>query len=494
MQTNLITFRVEEMDDQVVYQANIDGNPMYVISLNSETVLGSDYVARVMKTIDLDLSRVLIGKPGVSVFKEFFKIGEPEVLGSKFQKISVPECLVKLHRGEIEKHQIAIDGLAIEPNCLVEVNLLDPWCWLEVDEEGYDFECNFSSIDPESEPRLEPQSTIELVEETETAETPAATVTKKDGKLVLEIDLNQIAAKHQTREPFDSITAPNAEAQYREMLRDLLENGEWVENPRTKVRCLTGLNYTIKMNPRVFPAITSRKLPWRAAIKEMLGYMQGFTTLEDFHRLGVNTWDANCEAWKPIDPKTGNIDTNLKSHGGDLGLIYGASAEAVGMGYQEILNKLRNYESRYDRGIIWSFWNPAYFHMGCLRPCMMMHQFNVIGDTLHLTSYQRSQDVPLGGAFNLIQAWVLLQLTARFVGLEVGTVTLHISNAHIYENQLDGVYELLAREPRELPVLEINESIQNFADLREITADNFGEFFQVDGYDPHPAIKFPFTA
>ena len=41
--------------------------------------------------------------------------------------------------------------------------------------------------------------------------------------------------------------------------------------------------------------------------------------------------------------------------------------------------------------------------MGCLRPCMHTHTFSLVGDTLYLTSSQRSCDVPLGQNFNQIQ-------------------------------------------------------------------------------------------
>src|SRR5690606_39876414 len=66
-----------------------------------------------------------------------------------------------------------------------------------------------------------------------------------------------------------------------------------------------------------------------------------------------------------------------------------------------------------DRGEIITFYNPGEFHLGCLRPCMHTHNFSLLGDTLHLTSYQRSCDVPLGLNFNQVQVFVFLALRSE---------------------------------------------------------------------------------
>lgn len=278
----------------------------------------------------------------------------------------------------------------------------------------------------------------------------------------------------------------NFEEQYRSMLQQCLE-GESVPNPRTGVNCLTSLNHTLTLKASEFPILTSRRVPWKIAIKEMIAYIRGATSLREFHDLGVKTWDANCQAWKPLDH-------NIKTHSEDCGLIYGASAAATGVNFSDIVQGLCNHETRHDRGIIWNFWNPAYFHLGCLRPCMMMHHFNVLGKTLHLTSYQRSQDVALGGAFNIIQAWFLLRLAAELTGLKMGDATLHVTNAHVYENQVPMARELLDREPYEPKAkLTFKKPLTMNDILRNINNENFDDFFELEGYESHDVLKFPFT-
>jgi len=45
----------------------------------------------------------------------------------------------------------------------------------------------------------------------------------------------------------------------------------------------------------------------------------------------------------------------------------------------------------------------------------------------------------------MIQTWFLLTFVAWLTGLRVGSVTHHIVNAHIYEDQWEGVEEQISR-------------------------------------------------
>ena len=87
-----------------------------------------------------------------------------------------------------------------------------------------------------------------------------------------------------------------------------------------------------------------------------------------------------------------------------------------------------------------------------VRPCMHTHTFSLVGDTLHLTSYQRSCDVPLGLNFNQIQVFTFLALMAQIAGKKPGKAYHKIVNAHIYEDQLELMRDVqLKREPFPLP-------------------------------------------
>jgi thymidylate synthase len=280
--------------------------------------------------------------------------------------------------------------------------------------------------------------------------------------------------------------------QYLELCQRIVDQGEWVENKRTGTRCLTVINadleYDVANNQ--FPMITTRKSYYKAAIAELLGYLRGYDSAEQFRDIGCKTWDANANennAWL--------ANPNRKSED-DMGRVYGVQ----GRGWlrpdgstldqlAKVINNLKNGID--DRGEIISFYNPGEFELGCLRPCMHTHTFSLLGDTLHLTSYQRSCDVPLGLNFNQIQCFVLLALVAQITGHKAGKAYHKIANAHIYENQLALMRDVqLKRKPFTSPHLKINPNIKSLTDIETwVTRDDF----EVTGYQCHEPIKYPFS-
>lgn len=287
-----------------------------------------------------------------------------------------------------------------------------------------------------------------------------------------------------------SSSVGSAEQQYLAVLAECYKYGTDVKNERTGSICRTILNQQIKFNGKEFPLLTTRKMYWKQAIGEMVAYIRKYTKLSDFHSLGVHTWDKNAEGWTEISDYNG--EKKEYNRVPSTGLIYGASADAVNFNYEDLLESIRTKPN--DRGHIWNFWNPSHFYKGCLRPCMYSHNFSVLKGTLHLTSTSRSMDLPLGGAFNLVQCWFLLNITAKLTGLKVGTVTLNITNAHIYEDQLSYVLQQITREPKQVPTLEIKDNLDFDVLNQYLNKDNFDEYFELQNYDPHPAIKYPFTA
>ena len=280
--------------------------------------------------------------------------------------------------------------------------------------------------------------------------------------------------------------------QYLELCQRIVDEGQWVENKRTGTRCLTVINadleYDVANNK--FPMITTRKSYYKAAIAELLGYLRGYDSAEQFREIGCKTWDANANdnnAWLNNPNRKGEDD---------MGRVYGVQ----GRGWQrpdgstldqlsKVINNLKNGID--DRGEIITFYNPGEFELGCLRPCMHTHTFSLLGDTLYLTSYQRSCDVPLGLNFNQIQCFVLLALVAQITGHKAGKAYHKIANAHIYENQLELMRDVqLTREPFASPQLKINPKIKSLEDIETwVTRDDF----EVIGYQCHEAIQYPFS-
>jgi len=280
--------------------------------------------------------------------------------------------------------------------------------------------------------------------------------------------------------------------QYLDLCRRIVEHGEWVENERTGKRCLTVINADLEydVGSNQFPLITTRKSYWKSAIAEIIGYMRGYDSAADFRELGTKTWDANAnlnEAW---------LNNSHRRGRDDMGRVYGvqgrAWAKPDGGSVDQLANVVNNLKNGIDnRGEIISFYNPGEFHMGCLRPCMHTHNFSLLGDTLHLTSYQRSCDVPLGLNFNQVQVFVLLALMAQITQTRPGMAYHKIVNAHIYEDQLPLMRDVqLKREPLATPALTINPDIKSLKDIETwVTMDDF----DVQGYQHHDPIEYPFS-
>lgn len=280
--------------------------------------------------------------------------------------------------------------------------------------------------------------------------------------------------------------------QYLALCRRIIDHGTWIENERTGIRCLTVVNADLEydVGNNQFPLITTRKSFYKAAIAELLGYLRGYDNAAQFRDIGCNTWNANANensAWLNNPHRKGEDD---------MGRVYGVQGRAWRKYDGTHLDQLRKIIDNLsqgvdDRGEILTFYNPGEFELGCLRPCMHTHQFSLLGDTLYLNSFQRSCDVPLGLNFNQIQCFVLLALVAQITGHKPGMAYHKIVNAHIYENQVALMRDVqLQREPFDPPRLKINPKIKSLEDIETwVSTDDF----EVEGYQCHEAIKYPFA-
>lgn len=280
--------------------------------------------------------------------------------------------------------------------------------------------------------------------------------------------------------------------QYLDLCQRIIDDGTWVENKRTGIKCLTVINADLEYDVagNKFPLITTRKSYYKAAIAELIGYLRGYNNAAQFRAIGCKTWNANAnenEAWLNNPNRKGE---------GDMGRVYGVQGRAwmrpdgsTVDQLKKIIDDLSNGVD--DRGEILTFYNPGEFDLGCLRPCMHTHHFSLLGDTLHLNSVQRSCDVPLGLNFNQTQCFVLLALVAQITGHKPGKAYHKIVNAHIYENQFALMRDVqLKREPFVSPQLRINPKIQSLEDIETwVTTDDF----ELIGYECHEPIKYPFA-
>ena len=278
------------------------------------------------------------------------------------------------------------------------------------------------------------------------------------------------------------------EQQYLDTIRTILNKGTWEYNSRTDTRCLTiprlVMEYTL--DSKSMPLLTTRPSYPISAVAEILGYLRRYTNAQQFAEIGSPTWFKNAnetQAW---------VGNPYRKGGNDLGLVYGAALSEEYI--SNILNQL--VLRRDDRGLKLDWWQPDSFDKSALRPCLSDHQFMIVGETLNLTSNQRSTDFMCGKNFNALQVYFLGMLGCKLSGLEGGTA-LHVMNhVHIYENHLEGVEELLTRKPSPVKVnFSINENVELALDVLE--GDRHAkEYFKLGGYKgvAQPRINFEMVA
>lgn len=129
-------------------------------------------------------------------------------------------------------------------------------------------------------------------------------------------------------------------------------------------------------------------------------------------------------------------------------------------------------------------------HRQALAPCHILQIYHVTSPKnegekyrLNLQLTMRSNDVPIGTPYNIAQYALILHLVAQTVNMEANQLVLNCADSHIYHNQLDLIKEQLERQPKELPTLILDPKATVFNIQRE--------HIKIEGYDPHPEIKYP---
>ncbi|KTT02492.1 thymidylate synthase [Pseudomonas parafulva] len=318
--------------------------------------------------------------------------------------------------------------------------------------------------------------------------------------------------------------------QYLDLVRDVIENGTLQEN-RTGIRTISLPGAMLRFDlQKGFPAITTRKLAFKSAIGEMVGFLRGIRNAGQFRELGCKVWDQNANEnaqWLANPFRQGHDD---------LGEIYGvqwrqwpgykrialsnraaiemaqkagfrqiAQDEEDGVAFVILYKAIDQVRQCLDtiandpgsRRILFHGWNCAQLDEMALPPCHLLYQFhpNVETRELSLTLYIRSNDLGLGTPFNLTEGAALLALFGRLTGYTPRWFTYFIGDAHVYENHLDMLNEQLKREPLEAPKLVISDRVPAFAEtgtyepqwLEQIEPSDFW----LEGYEHHAPMTAP---
>ena len=284
---------------------------------------------------------------------------------------------------------------------------------------------------------------------------------------------------------------------YLDALKNILENGD--DRPdRTGVgtRSIFGLQMRFNLE-NGFPAITTKKLAWKAVVSELLWFIEGsgdeYRLREILHGDRYSQkrtiWTDNAEAdyW---------VKRKLQRHPGDLGRVYGVQwrrwrkpliriNKVVLQNHDQLLELIDGIKSDpYSRRHIISAWNPGELDIMALPPCHMMAQFYVNNGKLSCQMYQRSADMFLGVPFNIASYALFTHMIAQVCNLEVSELIITLGDAHIYNNHFEQVKEQLKRDPKPLATLELNSEISVITEFDM-------EDIELVGYESHEAIKAP---
>lgn len=303
------------------------------------------------------------------------------------------------------------------------------------------------------------------------------------------------------------------EWQYLDLMRRIWEEGdERIDRTGVGTRSLFGTMLRFDLAGARVPLLTTKRVFWKAAAREMLWFLTGETNIRPLLAQGVTIWSDwplaryRRETGEGIAQEAFEAriveDAEFAARWGDLGPVYGkqwvdwptflpagGGLYRAGPGIDQVARVVESLRSDPGgRRHIIEGWNVAELDRMALPPCHKTYQFHVSGEgseaRLNCLLYQRSCDFALGLPFNLFGAALLTRMIAQQADLTPGELVWTGGDTHLYLNHAELVAEQLAREPAGEPVLAIARRPET------IFAYRF-EDFAVTGYAPQGAIRAP---
>lgn len=257
--------------------------------------------------------------------------------------------------------------------------------------------------------------------------------------------------------------------QYEELLKHVYTTGaEKSDRTGTGTRSIFGAQIRFDLS-QGFPLISSKKVHLKSIIYELLWFIKGDTNTKFLTDNGVKIWDEWADKDGNLGPVYGHQWRNWpKPDGGTIDQL------------SEVIETLKNNPD--SRRMIVSAWNVADLPKMALMPCHAFFQFYVANGKLSCQLYQRSADMFLGVPFNIASYALLTLMIAQVCNLEQGDFIHTFGDAHIYSNHFEQVELQLGRDIRPYPTMKINPEVKSIFDFKS-------EDFELENYNPHPAIK-----
>ena len=301
---------------------------------------------------------------------------------------------------------------------------------------------------------------------------------------------------------------------YLTLLQKLIDEGvEKGDRTGTGTKSIFGYQMRYDLS-HGFPLLTTKKVPMKAIIHELIWFVRGDSNLKYLADNNVHIWDewpfkaylirnnipvppTGSEEWntgiKAFIEKIKSDDAFAKDYG-NLGPIYGYQWRNWPAPDGRHVDQLKNVIDQIkhnpnSRRMIISAWNVADIDemaKAGLPPCHCLFQFYVANGKLSCQLYQRSCDTFLGVPFNIASYSLLTMMIAQICGLEPGEFVWTGGDVHLYLNHLEQAQLQLSRahDLRPIPTMKINPAIKNIEDFKI-------EDFELVDYNPHEAIKAP---
>lgn len=289
------------------------------------------------------------------------------------------------------------------------------------------------------------------------------------------------------------------EYQYLDLLAKVLETGdERIDRTGVGTRSIFGSMVRFDLSNGTVPILTTKRVYWKTAVKEMLWFLTGGTNIQPLLRENVRIWtdwplaayrretseDITQEAFEQRVIE----DDAFAARWGELGPVYGKQWRrwlgSDGKEHDQIADLIRSLrENPTSRRMLFHGWNVSELGAMALPPCHMVYQYHVTSDgRLNCLLFQRSVDLLLGAAFNFVGATALQLMLAQQAGLRPGELVWVGGDVHLYLNHLEQAREQISREPRPFPRMILASRASSIDDYRI-------EDFEVEGYAPHAAIR-----
>lgn len=293
------------------------------------------------------------------------------------------------------------------------------------------------------------------------------------------------------------------ESLYLDTMKCILDHGN-TRDDRTGVGTISIFGHQINFDiSQSIPLFTTKRIPWKHCIEELLWFMRGDTDAKILQEKGVKIWDGNTSR---------EFLDNRGLHHYDEGILgpgYGWQWRRFGGKYSQafadtskidiskidgfdqleyVINELKT--NPFSRRIMMSYWNPPDFKKTALLPCHFSCQFYVTERDkkryLSCMFNMRSNDMFLGNPFNIFSYAVLTYIIAKRCDMLPDRLIYSVGDMHIYKNHMEQIHQQLSREIRPFPKLLLNHDIKT-KPIDKITIDDF----EIAGYFPHPPIRAP---